>query len=221
MKLLSPSPQKCRSCPAAVGATLLLLAVIRPDAAFAQASSTRVGVVAGMVQNEQLWKPDAETEAVNGVVLGGFANAQTPLSALSVLVEGLYVQRGGNVRTDPDGETITGGVRSDYLTFTLHARLAAGLGRARIHLSGGMTIDQLLRSRIDPSLRSVLDSESPTVFGVSAAAGIGARVTERVHVELEARIVEGLGDAHSGSFVSFRNRSKEIVMRVGIPLPGR
>jgi len=196
------------------------MTALLPGDVLGQGPGSRVGVTAGWNHNEQLWKPEAETEAVGGLVLGAFALAPTPLEPLSVLVEGLYTQRGGDVQTDVLG-SIPGGVRADYLTFTLHARLSGHFGRASVHTSGGMTLDQLLRVNVDPSLTTVLERESPTVFGVSAAVGFGLRITEGVDVEVEARIVEGLSDAHSGNFRSFRNRSKEVVVRLGVPLPGR
>lgn len=192
-----------------------------PGTLLAQVSSTRVGIVGGWLTNEQLWQPTAETERVGGLIAGAFAQAQTPADWFSVVLEGLYVQRGGNVVDDIGGPQVTGGVRSDYLSFAVHARVTARFGRASVHVSGGPTIEQLLFKDVDPSLTPVLERESPTVLAASAAVGVGARITPRVHVEIEARIVEGLGDAHAGNFVSFRNRSKEVVVRVGIPLPGR
>jgi hypothetical protein len=49
-------------------------------------------------------------------------------------------------------------------------------------------------------LTQVLESEVPTVFGLRAGVGVDARVTERVVLELELRIFEGLGDACAGNF---------------------
>jgi hypothetical protein len=52
-------------------------------------------------------------------------------------------------------------------------------------------------------------------------AGIGVPVGDRVRPEIEVRMVRGLGDAYSGDFITVRNRSLEVVGRVGLPLPAR
>ena len=66
-------------------------------------------------------------------------------------------------------------------------------------------------------LAQVLE-ERATVFGAGVGVGVGAWVTPRVFAEVEARVVEGLGDAYVGSGVSVRNRSRELVARIGIPI---
>jgi len=180
---------------------------------------TIVGIVGGWAINEGLWTPEAEGESVGGVILGGFVNARTPASWFSVRAEVMWVQRGFDV-TSVGGDPLTGGVRSDYITFAIHPRASVALGPVRLHLAGGPTLDQLVQSRVDSSLGPILYRDVPTVFGVGLGAGLGGIVASRYRVELEVRFFEGLGDAYSGDFISVRNRSLEFLTRVGIPKPG-
>ena len=184
----------------------------------AQTSGTLVGAVGGWLENRQIWSPSSETERVAGVLLGAFVRAATPAGWLSIQAEGLWTQRGGEVFDEVDGQVLQGSIRSDYLTISVHPRGSVTLGPLRVHVAAGPTLDQPLRSRFDPGLRMVLENEAPTVFGVSVGAGLGAVVAGQIHAEVEARVFEGLGDAYSGDFVSVRNRSIEILGRVGVPL---
>jgi hypothetical protein len=200
-----------------VVAVAVALAAV-PAALSAQTPGTLIGAVGGWVQNRQVWSPSSETERVGGILLGAFLRAATPADWLSVQAEALWTQRGGEVFDDVDGQLLQGSVRSDYLTVAVHPRASLAWGPLRVHLVAGPTLDQPLRSRFDPSLRMVLENEAPTVFGVSVGAGLGTVLAGQVHAEVEARVFEGLGDAYSGSFVSVRNRSIEILGRVGMPL---
>jgi len=190
--------------------------------ATAQAPSTTVGVVAGYAHNEQIWSRDVETEAVGGLVVGAWANVPTGAGWFSITAEGTYTQRGGDATLDDEvvaGAGDTSPIRADYITISVHPRATARVGPVRIHLTTGPTLDQLVRSRLDPVLVPVLEDGTSTVFSWTAGVGIGGNVTSGVVAEAELRIVEGLGDAYSGPFISLRNRSIELVGRVGIPWP--
>jgi hypothetical protein len=178
---------------------------------------TVIGLVAGWNVNDGIWKPEAETEAVGGVVLGGFANAATPVRWFGVRAELLWTQRGLDV-VDALGAP-AGSVRADYLTLTLHARVWKRIGPVRFHAAAGPTVDQTVQRKTDAVLGPALTRDVGTAFGVSAGGGVGFLVASRYRVELEARWLEGLSDAHSGDFVSARNRSLEFLTRVGIPRP--
>ena len=82
----------------------------------------------------------------------------------------------------------------------------------------GPTFDQVLRRRLDPIIGQVFEEETPTVFSVTVGGGLGGWVTERLFVEIDLRITEGMSDAHDGEFIAVRNRSVEGLLRVGIPL---
>jgi hypothetical protein len=188
--------------------------------ASAQSRSTTVGVVAGYVHNDQLWSRDVATDAVGGLVVGAWANVPTGIGWFSITAEGTYTQRGGDAMLDDEvvaGAVGTSPIRADYITVSVHPRATAWLGPVRVHLTTGPTLDQLIRSRLDPVLVSVLEDATSTVFGWTAGVGLGGTVTRGVVAEAELRIVEGLGDAYSGPFISLRNRSIELVGRVGIP----
>lgn len=206
--------------PAARAIAAIALGMALPGALSAQVERepTIVGVVAGYVRNEGVWKPASESTPVGGVLLGGFANAATPIPWFAVRAELMWAQRGDDVDVVIGGVPTPGGVRSDYLTFTLHPRVSASLGRLRFHLAAGPVIETLLRSRVDPSLAPILQGAS-TIFGLSGGAGAGTRVAGRYRVEVEARVFRGFADSYSGFTVSTQNRSLELVARVGIPRP--
>lgn len=209
---------RCRS---AFAGLLLTAAVFAPPLEAQDTEPTLVGVVVGVAGTTSIWKPAADVEREGGVVLGAFLTAATPIPWFAIRAEGTITQRNSDVLAVSGDQTIRGGVRTDYVTAAIHARVTAGLGPLRIHATAGPTIDQILRSRLDPNLRPVIDRESSMVLGAGASVGLGATVSGRYRVEVEARVFEGLGDAYSGDFVQMRNRSVEFVARVGIPRPGR
>jgi hypothetical protein len=55
------------------------------------------------------------------------------------------------------------------------------------------------------------------VVGLAVSAGAGLHLPDRFVPELEVRLTEGLSKAHAGSFVTVRNRSVEVLLRVGVP----
>ncbi len=205
-------------------ATLLtcLFLVPAPSAAQTLPEPTVFGVVAGYASTAGLWKPDADDRTVGGAVLGGYADARTPLRWLSIRVEVLWSQRGSDVVLPSTGPLpLMGGVRADYLTFSVRPRATREVGPARLHVAAGPVFEQLVRERVDATLGPTLNREVATVFGVLAGAGVGTTLGGRWRVELEGRVYEGLSDAFSGDFVSARMRSFEAVARVGIPRPRR
>jgi hypothetical protein len=210
-------------------ALLLAMAPLTPSTGLAQSQPrptgatepTVLGIVVGYNRSEGLWTPESESESVGGVMLGGFVNAKTPVSWFSVRAELLWVQRGNDVMGSIEGEPLVGGVRSDYVTISVHPRASVGVGPIRLHVAAGPTLDQLISSRLDTTLGSAALADVGTVFGVGAGVGIGATVGRRYRVEVEGRVFEGLGDAYSGDFVAMRHRSYELVARVGIPRPAR
>lgn len=206
-----------RWAPVGLVAALTAAALSAPAALEAQQPRTLVGAVGGWVQNRHVWSPSSDTERVGGVLVGVFLRARTPAPWLSVHAEALWTQRGGDVFDDVDGQILQGSIRTDYLTLVVHPRLSVAVGPLGLHVAAGPTIDQVVRGRLDPGLRMVLEDETPTVFGVGVGAGVGT-VVGAVHAEVEARLFEGLGDAYSGAFVSARNRSLELLARVGVPL---
>ena len=86
----------------------------------------------------------------------------------------------------------------------------------RVYVSGGPPVDQSFRTRTDPVLAQALDQESATVVSLAVGGGIGLLISDRFQPEVEVRWTEGLSQAFAGSFTTVRNRSLEILFRVGM-----
>lgn len=202
----------------ALGGALVVVSglLASPSSAVAQRTSL-VGVVGGYASTEQIWKPEADVESVGGLVIGAYVDARTPLGWLSVLAEGSYTQRGGDVVGAARGGA-QGAVRSDYLSVAVRPGVGVRVGPARLRLSAGPAFDLLVRSRLASGFETVLDREASTVFGLLAGVGLDLSIGGGRTVGLEGRLYEGLADAYSGDFVSLRNRSREVVARFGITL---
>ena len=190
-----------------------------PRTASAQGEGTVVGIVIGQATTTQLWKPPTvPTEKYDGLLVGAFVDAATPRSGLSVRAEGAYTERGGDAVLEVEGRPASTQLRMGYLTIAVHLKLSRSLGPVRAHVALGPTIDQVLSRRLDPILGQVFEEETPTVFSVAVGGGLGVWVTERLFVEIDLRLTEGVSDAHDGDFITVRNRSVEGLLRVGIPL---
>lgn len=189
-----------------------------PATLAAQPTGTIVGIVVGQATTTQIWKPPEATETYSGLVLGVFADAATPRSGLSARAEFSYTQRGGDVALEVGGQPVSGSLRMDYLTIAIHLKLSRAFGPVHAHVVLGPTLDQLLRSRLDPLLAQVFDEETPTVFAVAVGGGLGVWISDRLFADFEVRLTEGLSDAHEGAFTRVRNRSVEGLLRVAIPL---
>lgn len=192
--------------------------LVAAPGARAQGDGALVGLVAGGARTTQLWRPPAPTEAYTGALVGAFADAPTSLRALSVRAEAAWVRRGGDVELQVDGVPSAGRIRADYLSVVVHARLGLAYGRVRAYVTAGPTLDQTLRTRLDPVLAQVLDVDTPVVFAVGVGAGIGVWLDGRAWLGADVRLTEGVGDAHAGGFTHARDRSLEAVVRLGVPL---
>ncbi len=207
------------------GAVLVLVAVAlggRVDPTAGQSRPATVGAFGGYVHNEHRWSREVDTEAVGGLVLGAWVDAPTGLGWLSIGAEGAYAQRGGDARFDDalvPGAFGVSPIRTDVLSFSVLPRATLLLGPVDLHVATGPTVDYVVRSRVDPVLEPILE-EVTTGFAWTLTAGIRGAVRERLVVEVEARLVEGLRDAYRGNSLSLRNRSLELVARVGTLLRG-
>lgn len=191
------------------------VAFASPDRLSAQSTESTVGVVAGWVANEQVWKPDYETESVGGLQLGGFLNAATPIPWLRIRAEFLWSQRGGRVESPPTALIeVVGDTRTDYLTVGVQPRVALGYERIELFLAAGPVMELVLRNRFGAGLAGGVQAVG-TTFGAGAGVGLAGRINEALRGEVEVRVFEGLSDAYEGDFISARNRSFEVVVRVG------
>ena len=101
-----------------IGALVVLMGLGSVEVA-AQAP-TVIGLMGGYNRTKQIWKPETPVEHVGGLTIGAFAHATTPVGWLSVIADGAYTQRGGDVMDDGQGQPETGAIRSDYLTMSVH-----------------------------------------------------------------------------------------------------
>lgn len=194
------------------------LALAPAAGAAAQGTGTTVGILGGVVRNDPRWTPSAPGEPHDGLAVGAFAEAPTPAGWLSIRAEGAYTQRGGDVLLEVGGAPTPAGFRMGYLTAAVHVKLQRSLGPVEMHAVAGPTLDQVLSRRVDAVLAQVFESETPTVLSVGIGVGMGWWSASDVYVGVDARLTEGLGDAHEGNFTSVRNRSWEGLVRVGVPL---
>ncbi len=177
------------------------------------------GVHLGQAKSRQLWDDPFVTASAGGPSFGINVDVPTPLSHLSVRVGVGYVRRGSVVRDEgqsPGGEE-SAGVRSHYLSFPLHGKLAFRLGPGALYLFGGPTIDVLLETGCTQELCRVLLDEVPTVLALSAGSGVSFDVGQRFRLEFEGQLTEALMDAYRSSLSGIRYRTFEFVLRAGIP----
>jgi len=198
---------------------LLAVAALSAEGTAAQSRPITLGGLGGWVQNTPVWNRGFETESVGGLVLGAWVNVPTPVPWLSVTAEAAFTQRGSGTFLDPaevPGALGVSPIRTDYVTASVLPRGTLEVGALRLHAATGPTMDLLLRSRVDVVLEPELDEPATAVFAWTAGVGIGMDVGTGWVAEIEARIVEGLSSAYSGDLGTLRNRSIEVLARVGV-----
>lgn len=198
-----------------LGVAVTILAGLAPRNLTAQTPYT-VGGVAGWVSSRQIWSGPAETDYLEGFLVGAFAEVKTPIALLSVRAEGHYVQRGTVVLREGSELDYDGVVRGHYLSAPIHLKVGRSLGPLSLSLLAGPTFEVLLHSRLSSGLESVILEEQGMVISATVGAGVGLQLTDERRVELKIRLTEGIGDAYQGHFVTMRNRSIEALLRVGV-----
>lgn len=202
-----------------IALALAPLLLASPPPLAAQSRAITLGGLGGYVQNAPVWNRSFDTESVGGAVLGAWVNVPTPTSWLSVTAEASFTQRGSDTRLDPQevpGALGASPIRTDYITASVLPRATLQAGPVRLHAAAGPTMDLLVRSREDVVLQPLLDEPATAVFAFTAGVGVGGAVGAGRVAEVEARIVESLGNAYSGELGTLRNRSFEVVLRVGV-----
>jgi len=194
---------------------IAVLSVSCPSGASAQDGGRYAGFVVGGTLSRQVWKPFVPTSNRTGFLVGYFTDVPSPLGPFRIRVGAGYAQRGGRVDGDFDGAPVVGETRSEWIDLHLELKLARSVGPLHAFASAGPSYGLHLRTRQDALLGQVLFEEHPKSFGVTASGGIGFGVTSHRVAELEVRWVEGLTTARSGAFVKARNRSLEIMLRIG------
>lgn len=184
----------------------------------AESSEPRVGVVFGPTFSRQSWDPAVGTADRTGALGGVYVEAPFPGSRLAVRAGLQWVQRGGRVHEDRDGTPLDGEVRSDYLSVPVHLVLSAAAGPLRAHLFVGPTIETFVSRRTDPVLSQFFDEDGSTVFNGAFGVGLGFPLGGDARLQIEGRWTEGLSSALRGPFTTVRNRSREALVRISLPL---
>ena len=177
-----------------------------------------MGVLGGVARGSLTWRPEMQESSIDDFLGGLFVVAPTPVAGLSIRAEGSFARRGGDVTLDVEGERVAGGVRADYLAFSVRGQLTAVLGPVRLHVAAGPTVDQLLSHALDPVLAQVLDVQKPVVLGAGLGAGVALRLTGGLTLGAEMRLDHKLTSAFEGAFMRAHSRSREVVAGVSLPL---
>jgi len=179
-----------------------------------------VGVFLGRTSSRQLWNNSFASGPLSGIGGGVYVDVQTPIQVLSIRAEAGYAGRGSVVWDEEldGGRTAEAAVRSHYLSLAVHGKLGVGLGALSAYVFAGPTLDFLLDSRCSASLCQVIREEKKTVFNLATGAGVGVALGGGFRTDLEVRLTEGLSDAYLGNLDSARNRTVELLVRVGKPL---
>lgn len=208
---------KIQPSPLSALALLVAVSTLLPNPELSGQVSGTWGVTAGRVSARQIWSGAAETDYLTGILAGVFADVHIPVPGLSVRWELLYTQRGTLV-SDPQAQGLSDArLRSHYLSLPLHLKVGHSLAPVSAYLFAGPTFEQLLSTSTDGGVGEVLREERQTVVNVSAGGGIGLQLPRSLIAGFELRITEGLGDSYAGDFVTMRNRSLEVLVRLGRP----
>jgi hypothetical protein len=78
-------------------------------------------------------------------------------------------------------------------------------------------VEQLLETRCSAALCRVFEEESPTTFSVAGGFGLAADLKERLRLEGEIQIVEGVSEAYRAQGGEIRYRTVEVILRVAFP----
>lgn len=179
-----------------------------------------VGVFVGRTSSRQLWNNSLSSDRLSGVGGGVYVDVRTPIPFLSIRAEAGYAGRGSVVwdeELDPE-RTAEAAIRSHYLSLPVHGKLGVEAGALSAYLFAGPTLDFLLDSGCSAPLCPVIREEKTTVFNLAAGAGAGVALGGGFRTDLEVRLTEGLSDAYLGNLDSARNRTVELLVRVGKPL---
>jgi hypothetical protein len=190
----------------------VLAALVALPSGHSAAQSILVGGVAGRAESREVRDRAADSDTRSGFVVGAWTEVTSPVPFVGALAEAVWVRRGGAFPLGgPAG--LRGDVESDWLAMTVAPVLRGGVGPVHLYVYGGPTVELPLRTRTAAELRSAYAAPTDQGFAVTAGAGLGVR-SGRWSVQGEARRVEGLSTAYSGSAGDVRHRSTELLVRV-------
>ena len=191
-------------------------AQVRMDASDLRDRGT-IGFFMGKTSARQIWVGPLGTEKLGGISFGVFMDVSTPLAPLSIRAEAGYVGRGSVVwdEIEDPGRESEARFRSHYLSLPVHGLVELGIGPIAGYLFAGPSMDMVLSSDCSAQFCQFIREEKPVV--VNAAIGVGAVVDipRSFRTFVEFRLSEGIGDAYVGDWSSARNRTMEILVRLG------
>lgn len=190
---------------------MVSLAALVALPATSHAQTLAVGLMGGQVQSKQIRQNADDSGTRSGILVGAFAEVETPTPFLTVLVEGAFVQRGGTFTIENGYEAEA---EADFLELTVAPTLRAGIGPMAAFLYAGPTMEVSTGTRSAAALNNIYANPNDQVFGVTAGAGVEARVGTWV-VRGEARVVEELSSSYRNGSGDVRHRSTEILVRIG------
>jgi hypothetical protein len=179
-----------------------------------------VGVFFGMTSSREVWDGSVISDRLRGVSAGVFVDVQSPLRLLSVRAGAGYVGRGSIVwdgDQDPERRS-EARVRSHYLSIPIHGKLEVGVGPLFGYLFAGPTVDFLLASQCSEEFCQMVREEKATVINAAVGGGVGFALPGGIELSLDILHTEGLNEAYLGTQGSGRNRSMELLARLGRPL---
>jgi hypothetical protein len=179
-----------------------------------------VGVFLGMTSSREVWDGSVVSDRLRGVALGVFVDAQTPLRLLSIRAGAGYAGR-GSIVWDGDQDPARRSearVRSHYLSLPVHGKLEVEVGPLFGYLLAGPTVDFLLASQCSEEFCQMVLEEKGTVINAAVGGGVGFALPGGVELSFDILHTEGLSEAYLGTEGSGRNRSLELLARVGRPL---
>jgi hypothetical protein len=205
-----------RPAPVLLGRWFLIAAALAVTAPGAASQATVVGGHVGRVSSHQTWVTEPPDPDRRGILVGAYADVQTPLPWLQVVVEASFTSRGGGVPVDESsGRFAAAESRVDYLTLPLLLKTGLSAGPVRVFLYGGPAQELELRKRLPASIDATITEERVSVFALFVGGGVSLDLAwGRIYVE--ARRSQGMGKAFEAGGQPIRHRGVEVLARIGV-----
>jgi hypothetical protein len=182
------------------------------------------GLKIGAVSATQTWDYKTNTKFPAdrrwGVDAGGYIEVLN-IPYISLLGELHYIQKGFSMtlpvttisQPDGTGEYITLKPRVDYLSVPVLAKLRFDLGKVFPYLLAGPRFDFLISKNPD-GFQAVIDNFKNIDFGISLGAGFEVPLKFIKSVLAEFRYSPSFTEAYSGSSLTVKNQSFEILIGI-------
>jgi hypothetical protein len=191
----------------------------------------RLGVKAGIAGADQTWEYSSALGTVNrnsrlGLAAGMFAELPI-MSALQLIPEALYVQKGSQVEVAhmtytgvPDG-TETYKDRIDYLSLGITAKVKTSARSLGLYFLGGPRLDLKIGTSSDidsPNMNAILDAYKSSVVGLAVGFGAEKDLGESKAVFIEFRYDYDFGEAaeYVGDEATLTIDNRAFLVLVGV-----